>query len=90
MSNGQWAATVNVGTIPGAGWQVAGIGDFTGNGTSDILWHNVNSGDIAEWLIQNGHWAGSVDFGTIAGWQVAGIGDFTGGGTSDVLWHTGA
>ena len=74
----------------GSGWQVAGIGNLTGNGTDDILWHNVNSGDVAEWITQNGHYVGAVDFGAVTGWQVAGIGDFTGTGTSDVLWHTGS
>ncbi len=73
--------------IPGPGWQVAGIGDFTGNGTSDILWHNANSGDVAEWQVSNGHWAGSVDFGgTPGGLQIAGAGNFFGNGTSGVLW----
>ena len=63
---------------------------FTGNGTEDILWHNVISGDVAEWIIQNGHYAAAVDFGPVPGWQVAGVGDFTGTGTSDVLWHAGS
>jgi hypothetical protein len=46
-------------------------------------------GDVDEWLINNGQWAGSIDLGTHPGnFQIAGIGDFTGSGTSDILWHS--
>lgn len=70
-----------------AGYQVVGIGDFTGTGTSDILWYDASTGDADEWLINNGKWAGSIDLGTHSG-NVAGVGDFTGMGTSDILWHS--
>ena len=90
LSNGHWAASVSPGTHP-AGYQVVGVGDFTGNGTSDILWQNPTTGDVDEWQIANGKWAASVDLGAHPGaFQIAGIGDFTGHGTSDILWHTGA
>jgi hypothetical protein len=56
-SNGQWVASVSPGSHP-AGYQVAGIGNFTGNGTSDILWQNSTTGDIDEWQIAGGKWAG--------------------------------
>jgi hypothetical protein len=87
LSNGQWAASVSPGTHP-AGYEVVGIGNFTGNGTSDILWYNWTTGDVDEWQIANGKWAASVDLGAHpgSGWQIAGIGDFTGSGTDDILW----
>jgi len=86
LSNGQWAASAQPGSHP-SGYQVAGVGDFTGNGTDDILWYNSSSGDVDEWEISYGAWAGSVDLGTHPGnYQIAGIGDFTGNGTDDVLW----
>jgi probable HAF family extracellular repeat protein len=89
-SNGQWINSVSPGSHP-AGYQVAGIGDFNGNGTSDILWYNPATGDVDEWLIANGHWAASIDLGSHPGnYQIAGIGDFTGTGTSDILWHAGS
>lgn len=87
-SNGQWIDSVQPGLHP-AGYHVVGIGDFTGNGTSDILWQNPTTGDVDEWLIKNGQWAGSIDLGVHPGnYQIAGIGDFTGNGTSGVLWHS--
>jgi hypothetical protein len=89
-SNGQWINSVSPGSHP-AGYQVVGVGDFTGTGTSDILWQNPTTGDVDEWLINNGKWAGSIDLGSHPGnFQVAGIGNFTGSGTSSILWHAGS
>ncbi len=87
-SSGQWMASVNPGNHP-AGYSVVGVADFTGTGTSDILWQNSATGDIDEWQIAGGKWAGSVDLGAHPGnTPVSGVGDFTGNGTSDILFHT--
>jgi hypothetical protein len=92
-SSGQWMASQSPGNHP-AGYSVVGVGDFTGTGTSDILWFNASTGDTDEWLINNGQWAGSVDLGTHpanpvsgASFQIAGVGDFNGAGNASVLWH---
>ena len=87
-SNGQWIDSVSPGSHP-AGYSVVGVGDFTGTGTSDILWYDASTGDTDEWLIKNGQWAGSIDLGTHPGnFQIAGVGDFNGDGTKDILWHS--
>jgi hypothetical protein len=74
-------------------WQIAGIGDFDGDGKSDILWRN-NNGTVAEWLMNGSQITSAADVtyqGNVAApdnsWQIAEIGDFTGGGKSDILWH---
>ncbi|MGA2943722.1 MAG: hypothetical protein ABSE50_16965, partial [Xanthobacteraceae bacterium] len=86
-SSGQWMASQSPGNHP-AGYSVVGVGDFTGTGTSDILWFNASTGDTDEWLINNGQWAGSIDLGTHPGSaQIAGVGDFNGAGNAGVLWH---
>ena len=67
--------------------QVAGVGDFNGDGTDDILFRDPTTGALGDFLMNNGQptWAG-------IGWadpglQVAGVGDFNGGGTDDILFR---
>lgn len=70
-----------------AGWQVAGTGDFNGDGLDDVLWRNGSS--VAVWLGQgNGTFVNSASsFASVGStWHVAGTGDFNGDGISDVLW----
>jgi hypothetical protein len=93
-SSGTWMQSVSPGNHP-AGYQVVGVGDFTGTGTSDILWFNPTTGDVDEWLMNNGAYAGHVDLGTHppnsmdgASFQIAGVGDFNGAGNASVLWHS--
>ncbi len=84
--DGHWAASAAPGSHP-AGYDVAAVADFTGDGFSDILWQNVTTGAVDLWKMQNAAWAGSVAIGTHpAGYQIAGAGDFNHDGTSDVLW----
>ena len=70
MSNGvpTW---VGIGT-GGAGWSIAGSGDFTGDGTTDILWHNTSTRAVGMFRMANGAatWAGIGSGG--AGWSIAG------------------
>ena len=76
------------GTVP-ADWQVAGVGDFGGDGKSDILWHHT-SGQLSMWQMdgQTLVSAGAV-VSIPTAWQVAGVADFNGDGKSDILWrHT--
>jgi enoyl-CoA hydratase/carnithine racemase len=40
-------AAVNV----AANWQVVQIGDFNGDGSSDILWRDSGTGALSEWLM---------------------------------------
>src|SRR5208337_2790458 len=91
MQNGQLASSQAIGSFgAGSGWSIAGVGDFTGNGTDDILFYNANTGIVGEWLMQNGQLASSQAIGSLgvgSGWTVAGVGDYTGNGTSDILFY---
>ena len=67
-------------------YHVVGIGDFDGNGKSDILWQS-DSGSVAIWdngLPVGGH---TVAAGMPSSWHIAGTGDFDGNGKSDILWQ---
>ena len=71
-------------------WKVAGVGDFDGDGKSDILWRNSSNGQNAIWFM-NGTTVlpSSTAITPIADttWNVVGIGYFDGDNKSDVLWR---
>ena len=75
--------------IPTA-WQIAGTGDFNGDGFDDILWRNTD-GQLSSWLANslgsftenNANTAAMVPLA----WQVVGTGDFNGDGFDDILWR---
>jgi hypothetical protein len=76
MVNGQVGAALELFAEP-AEWQVQGTGDFNGDGTSDILWHNVNTGMFSEWLMVNGQVGTALElFAEPAEWQIQRVGDF--------------
>jgi hypothetical protein len=63
LNNGHWMASTTIGAHP-AGYQIAGIGDFNQDGTSDVVWAGSSNNDIDVWLVNNGHWAGSAAIGS--------------------------
>ena len=74
-------------------WNVAGTGDFNGDGKADILLQNTN-GTFVDWQM-NGSQIASAQMLTSMGnpvtlpssWSVAGVGDFNGDGQDDILVH---
>jgi hypothetical protein len=78
---------------PDSSWSVVGIGDFNGDGKSDILWRDTN-GLLIDWTM-NGSQITSSQTVTLGGsaampdssWSVAAIGDFNGDGKADILWR---
>jgi FG-GAP-like repeat len=87
--NGMTIASIaSLGNIP-SNWNVAGTGDFNGDGYGDILWED-SSGNLAVWLLGSGGQISSIGgLGNLppAIWSVVGIADFNGDGKSDLLWR---
>jgi len=74
-------------------WQIVGIGDFDGNGSSDILFKD-SSNNVGVWLLEINDQTIKIQSTSVlgavpSGWNVALTGDFNGVGKADVLWLDG-
>jgi hypothetical protein len=71
-------------------WHVQGVGDFNGDGNSDVLWRQDGSGQMYIWEM-NGRQVqaeGAVAHAPVTSdWHVESVGDFNGDGHSDVFWR---
>jgi feruloyl esterase len=85
MNGANVVQTVDFGSAP-ANWKIAGVGDFDGNGSTDILWRDT-SGNVGIWLMNGTQIMSTAVLGNVpANWNVAETGDFNGDGMSDILW----
>ena len=66
-------------------------GDFSGDGTFDLIWQHDTQGWLAIWRLNGTALIGgeSLNPDRVAdtNWKVVGTGDFNGDGHPDVLWH---
>src|SRR5262249_40681337 len=71
-------------------WNVAGAGDFNGDGIADVLWRHAVSGSNVIWKMSS---SGTITQKVYPGdltdlnWYVAGTGDLNADGTKDILWR---
>jgi hypothetical protein len=74
--------------LPNSTLMSGSLGDFTGEGRSDILWRE-SGGGIAEWQTSTtGQLASAQALGTTStAWRIDGFGDFDGNGRSDILFR---
>jgi hypothetical protein len=82
-------ATLSLGA-PTLDWVIKGVGDFNGDGTTDVLWYNTISGDVSIWVMSGGSIVASpVPGGSppSLGWTIVGVGDVNRDGISDIIWR---
>jgi FG-GAP-like repeat len=71
-------------------WHVEGVGDFNGDGRSDVLWRQDGSGQMYIWEMngQQVQKEGGVAHAPVTSdWHVESVNDFNGDSRSDVLWR---
>ncbi|MCW3095462.1 MAG: hypothetical protein JWL77_1080 [Chthonomonadaceae bacterium] len=78
-----------VDTTPVSGWKVVGIGDFNGDGKSDLVFQNQTTNAIALWYMNGSHVQSGDSLAYIppVGWKVVGVGDFNADGASDLVFQ---
>jgi hypothetical protein len=93
-----YTSGANNATIPGGvfidatpepGWKVVGVGDFNGDGKSDLVFQNQSTGRIVVWFMNGASYQGGVVFSSNpgVGWQIVGAGDFNKDGFTDLVFQ---
>ena len=84
ISGGQF-----VNTTPPLDWKVIGVGDFNGDGKSDLVFQNRTTRQVAIWFMNGAAYTGGVlmPFTPPAGWNAVGTGDFNADGFPDLVFQ---
>jgi glucose/arabinose dehydrogenase len=98
--NGSWTVTAGVnGTDTLTTVEVLDFSDrdvvldnafrtFSGDGTSDLMWRNANTGAVAVWEMAGASQTNAYIAGGAPGeWSILGTGDFSGDGRDDIIWR---
>jgi hypothetical protein len=87
MHNGlRTSQTIELPTIDPS-WNIAALGDFLGNGQSDIVLENTD-GERQIWILNTGVLQSTITLPAVGGdWHVVGAGDFNGDGMADLVWQ---
>lgn len=76
-------------TVNDPNWQIAGAGDFDGDGKTDLIWRNYATGDNVYWLMDgtnlrtSGYLLKVPDLNA----RISGVGDFNGDNQPDLVWR---
>lgn len=73
---------------PDVNWKIVATGDLDGDGKTDLLWWNQQSGQVYAMLINGAAIYGGAIIHTEpdTDWKIVATGDFGGDGKSDLLW----
>lgn len=77
---------------PGRQWSAQGLADFDGDGRTDVLWRNKDSGENLVWYMHGDQGTRYKDSERIetfkdSDWQLHGVGDFNQNGSLDLFWR---
>ncbi|MEP0916501.1 DUF4347 domain-containing protein [Leptolyngbya sp. DQ-M1] len=72
-------------------WVIQGIGDFSGDGSPDLIWRNRRTGETAMWLLNgtqvtSGLFLPKVD----TSWQIQDVADMNADRNLDLIWRNPA
>ena len=82
------AASVGTGTGEAATSEVAGAGDFDGDGTDDVLLRNSTTDRISTWIVDNGTFQRWSNVGVAGQYShLEGVADLDADGTDDLLFR---
>jgi hypothetical protein len=89
ISGGQEAGRIVVPNIPTSYFVADAMGDYNGDGKTDVLWRGTQDGQVTLWQMNNNQIGAVADLGHVPTSYsiVSGTSDFTGDGKSDILWH---
>lgn len=68
----------------------ANIGDFNGDGRTDIFWHNETTGANTAWLMNGATVSGEAFLSSSTPGTSPYLGDYNGDGTTDIYWRNQA
>jgi hypothetical protein len=88
MNGSQVTANPQIGTINASGgWHFADVGDFNGDGKSDLLFLNDTTHGIAIWQMDGTQVTANPQIGILdPGFHYSGQGDYNGDGKADLLF----
>lgn len=82
---------VSYGVVPpNTGWMAIGLSDFDGDGRTDLLFRNHNTGGIWLYTLNSGQVVRSMSVATVppsSGWAPADLKDYNNDGRTDILWY---
>jgi hypothetical protein len=70
-----------------ANWSVTHVGDFNGDGRSDLAWRNSVTGQTVLWLMNGATPSTGVVVMNDPAWSVMHVADVNADGKSDLLWR---
>ncbi len=70
-------------------WHLEGTGDFQGNGKTDLVWRNYQTGQNVIWFMDGTKLTYSQFILPVldTNWQIEGTGDFNNDGKTDLVWR---